>query len=154
MLQQVGTDLMAQIIKSFSNRIRTSNLLAMLDVIVVILNLIFFKAIEIGLYSAISIFIIGKMIDVVFEGINFSKMLYIVSDKYKEIAKKIELDIESGATGIYGKGMYTDKDKMILMCVTKRRNVMDIKNLAVQIDPNAFIIITDAREVYGLGFKK
>jgi uncharacterized membrane-anchored protein YitT (DUF2179 family) len=145
---------MAQIIKSFSNRIRTSNLLAMLDVMVVVLNLIFFKEIEIGLYSAISIFIIGKMIDVVFEGINFSKMLYIVSDKYKEIAEKVGSDIESGATGLYGKGMYTDKDKMILMCVTKRRNVMAIKNLAAQIDPNAFIIITDAREVYGLGFKK
>ena len=122
--------------------------------IVVILNLIFFKQIEIGLYSVISIIIIGKMIDLVAEGINFSKMLYIVSDKSKEIAEKVNLDIDSGATGLYGKGMYTSEEKMILMCVTKRRNVITIKNLALEIDPNAFIIITDAREVYGLGFKK
>ena len=138
-----GTDLIVQIIKSYSNRIRTSNTLALMDGIIVFLNLIFFRQIEIGLYSAIAIFIIGKMIDLVFEGINFSKMLYIVSDKYEEIS-----DI------INGKGMFTSKERMILMCVTKRRNVMTIKNLALQIDPNAFIIITDAREVYGLGFKE
>lgn len=149
-----GTDLMVQIIKSFSNKIVTSNVLVIMDAIIVILNLIFFKQIEIGLYSVISIIIIGKMIDLGVEGINFSKMLYIVSDKYKEIAEKINLDIESGATGLYGKGMYTDEEKTILMCVTKRRNVMTIKNLALEVDPNAFIIITDAREVYGLGFKK
>lgn len=148
-----GTDLIVQIIKSFSNRIRTSNTLAMMDVVIVFANLIFFKQIEIGLYSAIAIYIIGKMIDLVFEGINFSKMMYIVSDKYEVIAEKINLDIESGATGLYGKGMYTSKERTILMCITKRRNVMTIKNLAMEIDPNAFIIITDAREVYGLGFK-
>lgn len=149
-----GTDLIVQIIKSYSNRIRTSNTLALMDGIIVFLNLIFFRQIEIGLYSAIEIFIIDKMIDLVFEGINFSKMLYIVSDKYEEISDIINVEIESGSTGLYGKGMFTSKERMILMCVTKRRNVMTIKNLALQIDPNAFIIITDAREVYGLGFKE
>lgn len=149
-----GTDLIVQIIKSFSSKIRTSNTLTIMDGIIVFANLIFFKQIEIGLYSAIVIYIIGKMIDLVFEGINFSKMMYIVSDKYEIIAEKINLDIESGATGLYGKGMYTSKERTILMCITKRRNVMTIKNLAMEIDPKAFIIITDAREVYGLGFKE
>lgn len=148
-----GTDLIVQIVKSYSKKVRTSNMLVIMDGFIVFANLLFFRQIEIGLYSAIAIFIIGKMIDLVFEGINFSKMLYIVSDKYEEIAEKINLDIESGATGLYGKGMYTSTERTILMCVTKRRNVMTIKNLAEEIDPNAFIIITDAREVFGLGFK-
>lgn len=148
-----GTDLIVQIIKSFSSKVRTSNTLAIMDGVIVFANLICFKQIEVGLYSAIAIFIIGKMIDLVFEGINFSKMLYIVSDKYEEIAEKVNLDIEGGATGLYGKGMYTSKERTVLMCVTKRRNVMVIKNMALEIDPNAFIIITDAREVFGLGFK-
>lgn len=148
-----GTDLIVQIVKSYSKKVRTSNMLVVMDGFIVFANLLFFRQIEIGLYSAIAIFIIGKMIDLVFEGINFSKMLYIVSDKYEEIAEKINLDIESGATGLYGKGMYTSTERTILMCVTKRRNVMTIKNLAEEIDPNAFIIITDAREVFGLGFK-
>lgn len=149
-----GTDLIVQIIKSFSKKIELSNSLVIMDGIIVILNLIFFKQIEIGLYSVICIIIIGKMIDLVAEGINFSKMLYIVSDKYQEIAEKINLDIDSGVTGIYGKGMYSSEEKTILMCVTNRRNVISIRNLALEIDSNAFIIITDAREVYGLGFKK
>lgn len=148
-----GTDLIVQILKSFSGNIRTSNALIIMDGIIVFINLICFRQIEVGLYSAIAIFIIGQMIDLVFEGINFSKMLYIVSDKYEEIAEKVNLELESGATGLYGKGMYTMKERTVLMCVTKRRDVMTIKNLAMEIDPHAFIIITDAREVFGLGFK-
>ena len=77
-----GTDLIVQIVKSYSKKVRTSNMLVIMDGFIVFANLLFFRQIEIGLYSAIAIFIIGKMIDLVFEGINFSKMLYIVSDKY------------------------------------------------------------------------
>lgn len=145
-----GTDLIVNIIKTYNNRIKTSNLLVIMDGIVVGLNLIFFREIEIGLYSVIAIIIIGRMIDIVFEGINFSKMIYIISDKYEEIAEKINEDIDSGATGLYGKGMYTNKERMVVMCVTKRRNLMTIKHLAMEIDPQAFIIINDVREVYGL----
>lgn len=145
-----GTDLIVSIIKSYKDEIKTSNILVILDAVIIFLNLLFFREIEIGLYSVIAIIISGRMIDIVFEGINFSKMIYIVSDKHEEIAKRIHEDIDSGATGLYGKGLYTDKDKMVIMCVTKRRNVMTIKNLATEIDKQAFIIITDAREVYGL----
>ena len=145
-----GTDLIVNIIKTYNDKVKTSNLLVIMDGIIVGLNLIFFREIEIGLYSAIAIIIIGRMIDIVFEGINFSKMIYIISDKYEEIAEKINKDIDTGATGLYGKGMYTNQKRTIVMCVTKRRNVMNIKNLATEIDPNSFIIITDVREVYGL----
>ena len=149
-----GTDLIAYIVQSYKNGFKISNILVILDVFVVTLNLIFFKQIEIGLYSTIGIYIIGKMLDVVFEGINFSKMIYIISEKYEDIADKITQDMHRGLTGFYGKGMYTNKEKTIILCVTNRRNVIFIKNIAQEIDPYAFIIITDAREVYGLGFKE
>lgn len=145
-----GTDLIVNIIKTYNNRVKTSNVLVIMDGVIVLLNLLFFGKIEIGLYSVIAIMIIGRMIDIVFEGINFSKMIYIISDKYEEISEKINQDIDSGATGLYGKGMYTNEKRMVIICVTKRRNVMTIKNLAMQIDPQAFIIINDVREVYGL----
>ena len=76
MHQQVGTDLLTQIIKSFKPNIRISNLLVTLDIIIVALNVIFFKELEIGLYSAIAIYIMGKMLDIFFEGIDFAKMTY------------------------------------------------------------------------------
>lgn len=147
-----GTDLLANIIKSYKSEVTLSNIVLILDVIIVTINMIFLGEIEIGLYSAIAIYIDNKMIDLVFEGINFTKMIYIISDKYEEIAETINTQIDRGATGIYGQGMYTKKNKMIIMCVAKRRDVVKIKDAAKKIDENAFLIITDARNVYGLGF--
>ncbi len=149
-----GSDLIAYIVQSYNRNIRIGKFLVTLDAIIIILNLIFFKEIEIGLYSFISIFLISKMTDIIFEGINFSKMIYIISDKYEEIENKIIKESDKGLTSIYAKGGYKKNDKMIVMCVTKRNYIMKIKSLAHEIDREAFIIITDVREVYGLGFKE
>ncbi len=148
-----GTDLVAYIIQDFNSNIKMSNIIMIVDILVVLGNIITFREIEIGLYSAITIFIVGKMLDIVFEGINFCKLIYIVSDKSEEILEAINLDANKGATAIYGRGSFSKKNKMIIMCVTKRRGVDKIKLLSKKVDPNSFIIITDAREVYGLGFK-
>ena len=148
-----GSDLIANLVNSFKPEYKIGKALVILDTIIVGLNLIFFRNIEIGLYSGIAIFIVGKMIDIIFEGINFSKMMYIISDKSEEISYVLNVELERGATGLYGKGMYTGEDKLIVMCVTKRNNVSKVKEVAKRIDKNAFIIISDAREVYGEGFK-
>ena len=145
-----GSDLLVNIIKSISRKFNTSNLLIIIDVFIIGINLLVFREIEIGLYSSLAIFISGKMIDIVFEGINFSKTLYIISDKTQQIAEKILEEIEVGATALYGKGLYKNVEKTIIMCACKRRSVILIRDIALEIDPNAFIIITDAREVYGL----
>ena len=147
-----GTDLLANIITSYKKEISIGNVLQGLDIGVICLNIVFFREIEIGLYSAIAIYIINKMLDLVFEGINFSKMIYIVSDKYEEIADFIEEDMKRGVTGLYGKGMYTNQEKMLLICVAKRKHIIRIKEIAKRLDQDAFVIITDAREVYGLRF--
>ena len=148
-----GSDLVSLIIKSFKPGLSTSNIIVIFDVIVVSINVIAFKQLEIGLYSAIAIFIMGKMIDIVFEGIGFSKMMYIVSDKASLIAENIGMSIERGSTGIYSKGMYTHQDKIMLMCIASRGEVIRIRQIVNKIDPEAFIIIANAREVFGKGFK-
>lgn len=148
-----GTDLLANMISTYNKEVSIGNILQILDIFVVSLNIIFLKKIEIGLYSAIAIFITNKMIDLFFEGINFSKMIYIISKQNDKISNIINEEINRGVTGFYGKGMYTNNDKMVIMCVAKRRDIIKIKEIAKSIDENAFIIITDAREVYGLGFK-
>lgn len=124
------------------------------DIIVISLNIIFLKEVEIGLYSAIAIYLMGKIIDIFFEGIYFTKLLLIVSNKSDEIAIEIGKKINRGATGLYGKGMYTKKDKLVLMCAASRNDIAKIKMIARSIDPKCFIIITNSREVVGLGFKK
>ena len=131
-----------------------SNVIIIIDTVIVALNVIFFKELEIGLYSAIAIYLMGKIIDIVFEGIYFTKLLIIISDKNEEIAKEIGEKISKGTTGLYGKGMYTNKEKLVLMCATSRGDVARVKQVAREIDSNSFIIIANAREVVGLGFKK
>lgn len=148
-----GTDLIAHIAQNFEINMKMSNIIVIADIIIVVANLIAFKQIEIGLYSAIAIYISGKMIDIVFEGINFSKIIYIISDKHEEILEIINKEFKKGATSLYGRGSFTGKNRMVIMCVSKRRDIDKIKTISKKIDENSFIIITEAREVYGLGFK-
>ena len=154
MHQPVGTDLLTQIIKSFKPNIRISNLLVILDIIIVALNVSFFRELEIGLYSAITIYIMGKMLDIFFEGIDFAKIIYIISPQYEKVSKQIRDKIKRGSTLIYGKGMYKQEEKNVLMCVVSRGEVREIMQIINNIDKNAFIVITNAREVFGKGFKE
>ena len=149
-----GSDLLSMIIKSYTNKIEVGRLIVIIDSIVVLLNVIFLKNIEIGLYSAITIYLMGVMVDIIFEGILFSKLVFIISDKNDLIAKEIGTKINRGATGLYGKGMYTEKEKVILMCAIPRRDVSNLKSLIMKIDKKAFVIVTNSREVLGTGFKK
>ncbi len=121
-----------------------------IDIIIIILNVIFFRKIEIGLYSAIAIYLMGKVVDIVFEGINFTKTIFIVSDKYLEISNKITEHIGRGITGLYAKGMYTNDEKLMLWCVASRNEVIRIKQISKSIDPNSFVVISNAREAYGI----
>ena len=149
-----GTDLLTQIIKAFKPDIKISSLLVLLDILIVLLNVIFFKELEIGLYSAITIYIMGKMLDIFFEGINFGRIVYIVSSKYEEIAKEIGNAIKRGSTSLNGKGMYRNEEKSVLMCVASRSEVREIRKIVNLIDKKAFVVISNAREVFGEGFKQ
>ena len=149
-----GTDLISYVAKEYRPTLSMSRAIIILDTIIVSLNVIFFKEIEIGLYSAITIYLMGKMIDILFEGIYFTKLLIIVSDKNEEIAEQIGEKIKRGTTGLFGKGMYTKEDKLVLMCAASRGDIAKIKMIARKIDPQSFIVITNSREVVGLGFKK
>lgn len=149
-----GTELIANLIKANNTQLSISRYLTLIDIIIIGINVIFFGYIEIGLYSAIAIYIYGKMVDIIFEGIYFTKLLFIISDKNEEIAQLIRTEIKRGVTGLYGKGMYKEKEKLILMCAGSRRDVYRIKEIAKKIDSKCFIVVANAREVVGKGFKE
>ncbi len=149
-----GSDLASIIVKEFKPNFRTGNLITIIDSIIVLLNVVFLKNIEIGLYSAIAIYLMGKVIDILFEGIYFTKLLFIVSNESEKIAKLIERKVKRGVTGIYGKGMYTNSEKLVLMCAIGRNDLSEIKAIIKKVDPQAFLIITNSREVLGFGFKE
>ena len=106
-----GTDLIVQLVNEYNSYFKMGIMLVIIDIVIVLLNIIFLGEIEIGLYSFISIYIVGKMLDLFFEGINFSKVIYIITDKSYEISDLIINEFKKGTTGLYGKGMYTKKDK-------------------------------------------
>ena len=149
-----GSDLVSYIIRSYKPYIKSSTIIVVTDIIIVGLNVIFFKEIEIGLYSAITIYLMGKMIDLVFEGTDFSKMIYIVSKDYKKIFMKVNKEIKRGATGIYGRGMYTNEECTLLMIVASRAEVQQIIRIVKKIDRRAFLIVSNVREAIGNGFKR
>ena len=149
-----GSDLAGNIIKEYKPMARTGNLIMIIDAIIVILNVIFLKKVDIALYSAITIYLMGKVIDIIFEGIYFTKLVFIISDKSEEISKIIVNNIKRGVTGIYGKGIYTKENKLVLMCAIGRRELAELKSSIKEIDSNAFLIITNSREVLGTGFKE
>ena len=149
-----GSDLVGIIIKQYNPAFRTGSLISMVDFIIVLLNVIFLKKIEIGLYSAIAIYLMGKVIDILFEGIYFTKLVFIISDKSQEISELIKRRVKRGGTGIYGKGLYTDTEKLILMCAIGRNDLSEVKSIIKKVDPKAFLIITNSREVLGMGFKE
>lgn len=148
-----GSDLLSYVIKEFRPQYRSSSLILIIDFIIITVNVFVFKTIEVGLYSTIAIYLMGKMIDIIFEGANFAKVILIISPKYKEIAKQIGDEVRRGSTGIVSRGMYTSEEKMTLLCVGSRTESYVIENIAKKIDRSSFIIIINAREVLGKGFK-
>jgi len=148
-----GSELLSIIIQKNNPGAKISSFLVIIDILIVLANVIFLKQIEIGLYSAVAIFISGKMVDIIFEGIYYTKLLIIISDKSEEIAKEIADKVERGITGLNGKGMYTNNEKLVLMCAVSRRDIGEVKKIIKEIDKKSFVIVTDAREVLGKGFK-
>lgn len=148
-----GTDILAYLLNNKKVPLNLSNIILIFDGLIIVANVILFKNIEIGLYSILAIYISSKVIDIVFEGIYFSKAVYIISDKHKEISKEIIVELERGITGLKGKGMYTNKDKVVLLCIINQKEIPILKDIVKKIDKEAFVIISNVREVVGNGFK-
>lgn len=138
---------------SYKKNASVSKLLWIIDSVVVLFNLIIFRQIDIGLYSFIVIYLNSKIVDLLAEGLNFSKVVYIISENNKEISNSIMYELNKGVTGIYGRGMYKDNDMMLLLCVIRKRDILELKRLVSKIDNKAFMIVTDSTNVYGLGFE-
>ncbi len=148
-----GTDLVSMIIKKYLKHFDVSRLLFMIDSTIIICGLFAF-GIENCMYAIISVYVCAKVIDGVLEGLNFAKIAYIITEKHNEISNEIFDKIDRGVTGLESIGMYTKNKKVTLMAVISIKEIPALKQLVKEIDPKAFIIFSDAREVFGEGFGK
>jgi len=147
-----GSDVIASILSKYT-KIPLGTQLMMVDSIIVIFGFLVFQDWKIPLYSWLTIFIMGKVIDVILNGFSDDKTVFIISEKSEEIRKAIIYDLKRGGTIFDGKGMYTQEKKEILFTVVNRREVPDLVQFIFNIDPGAFISIQDAHEIIGKGFK-
>ncbi len=147
-----GSDIIAMIMSRFT-RVPVGQSLIIVDACIVLIGLVAFGDWKIPLYSWIVIFITGKVIDTVLEGIDYEKTLFIISDKYEEISQKILHDIDRGGTFIEGKGMYNLAEKKIIFVNVNRREMGVLQDYINQIDPQAFVTVINANEILGKGFK-
>ncbi len=146
-----GTDLLAMIIHRFKPYYSIPRILIVIDGLIVMAGALVF-GISKTLYAIIAVYITTKVSDGILEGLKFAKMAYVISDSYDEIAKAIMEKLDRGVTGVYAKGMYSNKDKKMLYCVVSKKEIVDLTELVAEIDPKAFIIVSDVREVMGEGF--
>jgi len=147
-----GSDIVATIIAKYT-KLPIGQLMILVDSVIVLFGLLVFRDWKIPLYSWIVIFITGRVIDGVLEGINYEKSLFIISDKHEEIRKKIITGLNRGGTIIEGKGMYNKADRKIIFTVINRRELAMLEEYIQEIDPKAFLTVFDASEILGEGFK-
>lgn len=147
-----GSDIIAMIIEKYT-RLPLGQLLMFVDGAIVMLTIVAFKDWSLPLLSLIIIFITGKVIDIVLQGMGHNKAIMVISDNYEEIKQKIIKDIDRGGTILPAKGMFKDNDKKIVFSVLSRREVEILKEYVRKIDERAFVIIFDANEILGKGFK-
>lgn len=147
-----GSDIVAMIISKYT-KLPLGQLMIAVDSAIVLVGLIVFQDWKIPLYSLIVIFITGRVIDVVLQGISYDKTLFIISKKPKELRDKIINDLNRGGTFIQGKGMYNEKERTIIYTVVNRREMAMLQDFVHQIDPTAFMTVINANEILGNGFK-
>ena len=149
-----GTDLAARLLKLRLAWLPMGKLLLAIDLGVIILVALFFRNLNTALYGFIALYISTLAMDGILYGLDTAKVAYIISDRNEDICSAIVNDLERGVTILQGQGAYTGADKKVLMCAFKQREIAAIRSAVKDIDPDAFLIVCNAHEVLGDGFRQ
>lgn len=148
-----GTEMVAVLIQHYMRHYSVVQIMQVLDGLIVLAGMYMF-GVHVTMYAIVAIFIMSKVSDALMEGFKFSKVAYIITDQYEQVAQKIMASMDRGVTGLKAKGMYSGKDKCMLYCVVAKKEIVQVKEIVAEIDPDAFVIVSDAREVLGEGFQE
>ncbi len=147
-----GTELAAKLLNRPLKNLTIGQILLGIDALIILFAIIVFNSVIIGLYSLVSLFITTKIIDAMVEGVDYARAVLIVSEHQEIIAKRIISEMDRGVTELKGRGVYSGKDKNVLLCVLSRNEIQHLKEIVHAIDASAFMILADVREVLGEGF--
>lgn len=149
-----GSDILVRLLKLSYRNVPIGRISMVFDMTVVILTGIVFQDITKALYSGIAVFITGQVMDLMVYRFDYSKVAMIVSEHHEEIALKISEKLDRGATFLKGEGAYTHQEKKVVLAVVKKQQLAELKELIMEIDPEAFVIVQEAHQVLGDGFSR
>ena len=147
-----GSDIIVRLLKLRWRNVPIGVINMAFDSCVAVLTGLVYGDIRVALYSGVAIFVTGKVIDVVVYRFDYSKVALIITGHYEQVVEAISQKLDRGATYLHGEGSYSHKHTKVVLTAIKKQQLAELKELVVQIDPNAFIIVQEAHQVLGDGF--
>lgn len=148
-----GTDIIIKILRQKYRHMKTGFLFLVSDVIIVSISGLVFRNLTVVFYALVAVIISGKALDYVLYGGDEAKMLFIITDKSKEIGKRLMDELEVGVTYLKGEGGWTGKEKNVVFTMVPKRRGPEVEEIVKSEDPVAFMVVTSASEIYGEGYK-
>ena len=147
-----GSDILVRLLKKKYRNLPIGSISIMFDAIVVLLTGLVFRDISKALYSGVVVFVCGQVIDAVVYRFDYSRVALIISKEHEKIAKAISDQLDRGATYLHGSGSYTHQNIEVVLAVVRKGQLAELKELVMDIDENAFVIVQEAHQVLGDGF--
>lgn len=148
-----GTDIIIKLLRVKMPHLRTGGLFLAMDAVIVALSAFVFKDIDVALYAGLTVFVISLVLDLVLYGRDEAKLMFIISDKSEEITRRLLEELDIGVTYMRGSGAFSGRDKQVILCAAKKSIAPKTEVIVKEEDPQAFMIITSATEIYGEGYK-
>ena len=149
-----GSDILVRLLKLRFRNVPIGQISMSFDAVVVVLTGLVFGDVRNALYTGITVYLCGKVIDGVVYRFDYSDVALIISSEYEQIAKAIGEKLDRGATFLYGEGSYSHKDTKVVLAAVKKQQIAELKELVMEIDPKAFLIVQEAHQVLGDGFSR
>jgi len=149
-----GSDILVRLLKLKFRNVPIGQISMSFDAIVVVLTGLVFGDVRNALYTGITVYLCGKVIDGVVYRFDYSDVALIISSEYEQIAKAIGEKLDRGATFLHGEGSYSHKDTKVVLAAVKKQQIAELKELVMEIDPKAFLIVQEAHQVLGDGFSR
>lgn len=148
-----GIDIIIKVLRQKYRQVKSGEMYLIIDGLILAAAALYFRDIEVSMYAGVAIVVSTYILDKVLYGSDEAKLVYIVSNKRKIIATRMMVELNMGVTLVEGKGAYNMENTEVIMCVMHKQNLTKVRNLVSEVDPEAFMIVSSATEVFGEGFK-
>lgn len=149
-----GSDILVRLLKLRYRNVPIGQISLVFDGMVVVLTGIAFQDVSKALYSGVAVYLVSKMVDAVVYKFDYSKVALIISPAYEAIAEEIGRKLDRGATFLHAEGSYSGNSTKVVLVAVKKQQMAELTELVSELDPNAFIIVQEAHQVLGDGFKR